>query len=257
MNQMDVEMIDTSTTPSTSPTPDDLYKKYKSLQKKLELLEIQENYIKEETKNLQIQYTRAKQEIKVIQSTPLAIGQFNEIVDDNYGIIQTSGGTVYCVRILSTINREELKTGATIALHRNSHAIVDILPEEADSSIQIAKITQKPDVTYKDIGGLDVQKQEIKEAVELPLTHPELYQQIGIDPPRGVLLYGPPGTGKTMLVKAVANNSSASFIRVCGTEFVQKYLGEGPKMVRDVFRLAKNNAPSIVFIDEIDSIATK
>jgi 26S proteasome regulatory subunit T3 len=104
---------------------------------------------------------------------------------------------------------------------------------------------------------MDVQKQEIREAVELPLTQPELYQQIGIDPPRGVLLYGPPGTGKTMLAKAVANHTTASFIRVCGSEFVQKYLGEGPKMVRDIFRLARENSPSIVFIDEIDSIATK
>ena len=258
MTQMDIDMIDTST-PSTNTTQktEDLYKKYKALQKKLELLEIQENYIKEETKNLQMQYTRAKQEIKTIQATPLSIGQFNEIVDDNYGIIQTSSGTTHCARILSTINREELKTGATIALHRNSHAVVDIMPAEADSSIQIAKITEKPDVTYKDIGGLDVQKQEIKEAVALPLTHPELYQQIGIDPPRGVLLYGPPGTGKTMLVKAVANHSTATFIRVCGAEFVQKYLGQGPKMVRDIFRLARDNAPSIIFIDEVDSIATK
>ena len=97
----------------------------------------------------------------------------------------------------------------------------------------------------------------MKEAVELPLTHFELYKQIGIDPPRGVLMYGPPGTGKTMLAKAVANNTNASFIRVVGSEFVQKYLGEGPRMVRDVFRLARENAPSIIFIDEIDAIGTK
>jgi len=89
------------------------------------------------------------------------------------------------------------------------------------------------------------------------LTHPELYAQIGIDPPRGVLLYGPPGTGKTMLAKAVANQTNASIIRMVGSEFVQKYLGEGPRMVRDVFRMAKENAPSIVFIDEVDAIATK
>merc|ERR1712173_283597 len=95
------------------------------------------------------------------------------------------------------------------------------------------------------------------EAVELPLTHPHGYQQIGIDPPRGVLLWGPPGTGKTMMAKAVANNTDASFIRVVGSEFVQKYLGEGPRMVRDVFRLAKENAPSIIFVDEVDAIATK
>lgn len=119
------------------------------------------------------------------------------------------------------------------------------------------KMAEKPDVTYADIGGLDIQKQEIKEAIELPLSHPELYQQIGIDPPRGVLLYGPPGTGKTMLAKAVANETDASFLRMVGSEFVQKYLGEGPRMVRDVFRMAKDNAPSIVFIDEVDAIATK
>jgi 26S proteasome regulatory subunit T3 len=116
---------------------------------------------------------------------------------------------------------------------------------------------EKPDVSYADVGGLDMQKQELREAVELPLTHGDLYRQIGIDPPRGVLLYGPPGTGKTMLVKAVANSTTASFIRVVGSEFVQKYLGEGPRMVRDVFRLARENSPSIIFIDEIDAIATK
>merc|ERR1712038_1222239 len=115
----------------------------------------------------------------------------------------------------------------------------------------------KPDCSYEDIGGLDIQKQEIKEAVELPLTHNELYAQIGIDPPSGVLLWGPPGTGKTMLAKAVANQTTATFIRMVGSEFVQKYLGEGPRMVRDVFRLAKENSPAIIFIDEIDAIATK
>ena len=97
-------------------------------------------------------------------------------------------------------------------------------------------------VSYSDIGGCDVQKQEMREAVELPLTHFDLYRAIGIDPPRGVLLYGPPGTGKTMLAKAVAHHTTASFIRVVGSEFVQKYLGEGPRMVRDVFRLARENS---------------
>merc|ERR1719203_927768 len=118
-------------------------------------------------------------------------------------------------------------------------------------------MTEKPNVTYNDIGGLDVQKQEIREAVELPLTEQNLYQQIGIDPPTGVLLYGPPGTGKTMMAKAVANSTDATFIQVVGSEFAQKYLGEGPRMVRDVFRLARENAPAIVFIDEVDAIATK
>jgi 26S proteasome regulatory subunit T3 len=192
---------------------DDIYTKYKMLQRQLELLEIQEEYIKEETKNLKIQYVRAKEEIKIIQSTPLVIGQFNEMVDENYGLVTSTTGATYCVRVLSTLNREDLKPSSSVALHKSSHAVVDILAPEADSNIQMSKITEKPDVSYQQIGGLDVQKQEIKEAVELPLTNPELYQQIGIDPPRGVLLYGPPGTGKTMLAKAVANNSIASFIR--------------------------------------------
>jgi len=143
------------------------------------------------------------------------------------------------------------------ALHKHSNALVDVLPPEADSSIQLLTQDEKPDVRYTDVGGLDIQKQEIREAVELPLTHFDLYKQIGIDPPRGILLYGPPGMGKTMLAKAVAFHTSASFIRVVGSEFVQKYLGEGPRMVRDVFRLARENAPAIIFIDEIDAIATK
>ncbi|CAM6024809.1 unnamed protein product [Sphagnum balticum] len=168
----------------TDMEEEDLYARQKLLQRQLEFVDIQEEYIKDEQKNLKRELLRAQQEVKRIQPS------------------------------------------------------------------------EKPDVTYSDIGGYDIQKQEIREAVELPLTHHELYKQIGIDPPRGVLLYGPPGTGKTMLAKAVAHHTTAAFIRVVGSEFVQKYLGEGPRMVRDVFRLAKENAPAIIFIDEIDAIAT-
>jgi len=195
--------------------------------------------------------------VKRIKSVPLVIGQFLEMVDENYGIVSSTSGSTYFVRVLSTIDRELLKTNASVALHKYSHALVDTLPPEADSSIQMLQMAEKPDVTYEDIGGMDVQKQEVREAVELPLTHFDLYKQIGIDPPRGVLMYGPPGTGKTMLAKAVANATTAAFIRVVGSEFVQKYLGEGPRMVRDVFRLAKENSPAIIFIDEVDAIGTK
>lgn len=127
------------------------------------------------------------------------------MIDENYGIIGSSGGSNTYVRVLSTLNREDLTPNARVAIHKSSSAIVDILPPDMDASVQMMKMGEKPDVTYADIGGMDIQKQEIKEAIELPLTHPELYSQIGIDPPRGVLLYGPPGTGKTMLAKAVAN----------------------------------------------------
>lgn len=247
--------MDISETPKEDNKAEDLYKQFKVLQKQLEFLDIQEEYIKDEMKNLKREQIRAKEEITRIQSVPLVIGQFSEMVDENYGIVVSTAGSSYYVRILSTLDREELKPNASVALHRHSHSVVDILPPESDSTIQL--MVTKPDVSYQDIGGCDIQKQEVREAVELPLTQFELYKQIGIDPPRGVLLYGPPGTGKTMMAKAVANATTASFISVVGSEFVQKYLGEGPRMVRDVFRLARENEPAIIFIDEIDAIATK
>jgi 26S proteasome regulatory subunit T3 len=235
----------------------DLYQRLKALEEELEFINIQEEYIKDEQKNLKNELIRAKEELKRIQSVPLVIGQFIEMIDENHGLVSSTAGSTYFVRILSTLDREQLKVNCSVALHRYSHSVVDILPPESDSSIQMMQVTEKPDVSYSDIGGMDVQKQEMREAVELPLTQAELYQQIGIDPPRGVLMYGPPGTGKTMMAKAVAHHTTAAFIRVVGSEFVQKYLGEGPRMVRDVFRLARENSPSIIFIDEIDAIATK
>ena len=234
-----------------------LYTRLKKLQRQLEFMGIQESYIKDETKNLKRELIRAKEEVKRIQSVPLVIGQFLEMITNDQGLVSSTSGSTYMVRVLSTLDREKLKPNTSVALHRHSHSVVDTLPPEADSSVQTMMSDEKPDVTYEDIGGLDVQKQEVREAVELPLTHFDLYKQIGIDPPRGVLMYGPPGTGKTMLAKAVANATTATFIRVVGSEFVQKYLGEGPRMVRDVFRMARENSPSIIFIDEIDAIGTK
>lgn len=242
---------------SLSLSVDDLLIKKRKLEKLVEFAEIQESYIKDEMKNLKRELLRAKEEVKRIQSIPLVIGQFHELIDENHAVISSTSGSTYHVRILSTLDREKLKPNCSVALHRHSHAVVEVLPPEADSTIQNMIKGEKPDVRYSDIGGMDVQKQEVREAVELPITHFELYKQIGIDPPRGVLLYGPPGTGKTMLAKAVANATTATFLQMVGSEFVQKYLGEGPRMVRDVFRLARENAPAIIFIDEIDAIGTK
>lgn len=172
---------------------DDLYTKYKKLSRHLEMLEIQESYIKDEQLNLKRELIRAQEEVKRIQSVPLVIGQFLEPIDQHTGIVGSTTGSNYVVRILSTLDRELLKPSSSVALHRHSNALVDILPPEADSSIAMLGKEEKPDVAYADVGGMDTQKQEIREAVELPLTHFDLYKKIGIDPPRGVLLYGPPG----------------------------------------------------------------
>ncbi|GMH68080.1 hypothetical protein TrVE_jg2771 [Triparma verrucosa] len=251
---MEIEDVTTSL-PPTAAEPEDIYKDMKSLETQLEFIDIQEDYIKSEMKQLKRELLRAAEEIKRIQSVPLVIGQFNELIDSQYGIVSSTAGSNYYVRILSTIDREDLKPNTSVALHRHSHSVVDVLPPESDSTVQL--MAEKPKVSYKDIGGMDSQKQEVREAIELPLLQHHLYTQIGIDPPRGVLLYGPPGTGKTMMAKAVANATEATFISMVGSEFVQKYLGEGPRMVRDVFRLARENSPCVVFIDEIDAIATK
>jgi len=248
--QMEVEEI----TPKKKGS--DLYVQWKESERQVQYLSEQEGYIKFEIQHLRHELLHARREIARIQSVPLLIGQFVEMVDENYSVVNSANDQFF-VRVLSTLNREDLKTNCSIALHKHSHSVVEILPPEADSTVNSLAITEKPDVTYNDIGGLDVQKQEIREAVELPLTQQNLYAQIGIDPPTGVLLYGPPGTGKTMMAKAVANSTSATFIQVVGSEFAQKYLGEGPRMVRDVFRLARENAPAIVFIDEVDAVATK
>ena len=172
---------------------EDLYVKKKKLDRHLEMLDIQTSYIKDEQANLKRELIRAQEEVKRIKSVPLVIGQFLEPIDQHTGIVGSTTGSNYVVRILSTLDRELLKPSSSVALHRHSNALVDILPPEADSSIAMLGAEEKPDVAYADVGGMDSQKQEIREAVELPLTHFDLYKKIGIDPPRGVLLYGPPG----------------------------------------------------------------
>jgi len=183
---------------------EDLYVKYKKLSRHLEMLEIQETYVKDEQANLKRELIRAQEEVKRIQSVPLVIGQFLEAIDQSTGIVGSTTGSNYVVRILSTLDRELLKPSSSVALHRHSNALVDILPPEADSSITMLGDQERPDVTYQDVGGMDSQKQEIREAVELPLTHFDLYRKIGIDPPRGVLLYGPPGEPQSNQVLVIS-----------------------------------------------------
>jgi len=179
------------------------------------------------------------------------------LIDDNHAIVSGGHGPECYVNILSCVNQDLLEPGCTVLLHNKTMSVVGILADDTDPMVSVMKVEKAPLESYADIGGLETQIQEIKEAVELPLAHPELYEDIGIKPPKGVILYGEPGTGKTLLAKAVANHTSATFLRVVGSELIQKYLGEGPKLVRELFRVADDLSPTIVFIDEIDAVGSK
>ncbi|MHA1233779.1 MAG: proteasome-activating nucleotidase, partial [Promethearchaeota archaeon] len=151
-----------------------------------------------------------------------------------------------------------LTPGMRVALNQRTFAIMEILPTKLDPFVKgMEVIDEIPDISYEDVGGLDDQIMEVRETVELPLLKPELFKRVGIDPPKGVLLYGPPGTGKTLVAKAVAHETDATFIRIIGSELVQKFIGEGARLVREIFNLAKQKAPTILFIDELDAIGSQ
>jgi len=192
-----------------------------------------------------------------IRGSPMGVASLEEMIDDNHAIIASSVGPEYYVNIMSFVDKDQLEPGCSLLTHHKVNSIVGLLADEADPMVSVMKVDKAPLESYADIGGLETQIQEMKEAVELPLTHPELYEDIGIRPPKGVILFGEPGTGKTLLAKAVANQTSATFLRVTGSELIQKYMGDGPKLVRELFRVAEEQAPTIVFIDEIDAVGTK
>lgn len=198
---------------------------------------------------------RAK--VDELRGRPMAVGTLEEVIDDNHAIVSTSMGSEHYVSMLSFVDKELIEPNCTVLLHHKVHAVIGVLGDDVDPLVSVMKLEKAPQESYADVGGLEKQIQEIKESVELPLTHPEYYEEMGIKPPKGVILYGPPGTGKTLLAKAVANQTSATFLRIVGSELVQKYLGDGPKLVRELFRIAEEHSPSIIFIDEIDAIGTK
>lgn len=200
---------------------------------------------------------QCRRETSKLTSPPLIEAVVLNLLDDGRAIVKSSTGPNLVVHVSTYVDRSKLRPGAHVALNQRGAAIVEVLPNLEDPYVRAMEVTERPKITFDDIGGLEEAKRELYEAVVLPLTRPELFREIGIEPPKGVLLYGPPGCGKTMLARAVAATSEATFIRVVGSEFVNKYIGEGSRLVREVFRLAREKAPAIVFIDEIDAIAAK
>uniref|UniRef100_A0A182WET3 AAA+ ATPase domain-containing protein n=1 Tax=Anopheles minimus TaxID=112268 RepID=A0A182WET3_9DIPT len=172
-------------------------------------------------------------------------------------VIKTSSRHTYFLPMVGIVDADKLTPGDLVGVNRDTHIIMDILPKEHDPRVQAMQVTERPTEQYTDIGGLDNQIRELIEAIVLPLTHKERFIRLGIRPPKGVLMYGPPGTGKTLLARACAAQTRAHFIKLAGSQLITKYIGEGAKLVRDAFALAKEKAPTIIFIDELDGIGTK
>ncbi|KFH04309.1 26S proteasome regulatory subunit, S6a family AAA ATpase, partial [Toxoplasma gondii MAS] len=159
--------------------------------------------------------------------------------------------------VIGLVDHTLLKPGDLVGVNKDSYLVLDKLPAEYDSRVRAMEVDERPQEEYNDVGGLDKQIQELIEAVVLPMTHKERFEKIGIRPPKGVLMYGPPGTGKTLLARACAAQTKATFLKLAGPQLVQMFIGDGAKMVRDAFELAKEKAPAIIFIDELDAIGTK
>lgn len=198
-----------------------------------------------------------REEIIELQESAGEVGEVVKPLGKDKILVKVSNEGKYIVSLDKSIKVEELKTNMRVALKSNSYLLYKILPTKVDPLVSLMKVEKVPDSTYDMVGGLDKQIQEVKDVIELPIKHPELYEATGISQPKGVLLYGPPGTGKTLLARAVAHHSDCTFIRVSGGELVQKYIGEGARLVRELFMMAKQHAPSIIFMDEIDSIGGK
>ena len=200
---------------------------------------------------------KLREEIEKLRAPPLIVGTIVEVIDDKQMVVRSSTGPRFVVSYAQFIDLKEAVPGAQVGMNQQSLAVVSVVPSQKNPAVYGMEVIESPNVQYDMIGGLSEQIEEIREVVELPLTAPERFERVGVEPPKGVLLTGLPGTGKTLLAKAVANRTSATFIRVVASELVQKYIGEGARMVRDLFALAKERAPSLMFIDELDAVAAR
>lgn len=229
------------------------------LEKRLRNLETEKQLLDAERLRLEQELHSLRNEIDRLREPPLVSATIIDFIDDKgRAIVKSSTGPSFVVNASRKVKNEKLVPGMRVALNQRTFAIMEVLPTKLDPFVKgMEVIDSVPDISYGDIGGLEDQLQEVRETVELPLKKPELFEKIGIEPPRGVLLYGPPGTGKTLLAKAVAHETEATFIRIIGSELVQKFIGEGARLVREIFHLAKQKAPTILFIDELDAIGSQ
>ena len=222
-----------------------------------ERFESEKRQLESDVSRMKRENAHLKGELARLRAPPQVIGTVRDILDDGRVSIKSSSGPDFVVHISEGIDKDNLEVGDRVALHRQTLAVLEKLPSAKDPLVMGAEVDNKPIETYKDIGGLTEQLDELRSTIELPMLYPKRFSRIGIEPPKGVLLIGAPGTGKTLMAKAVANATNATFIRLIGSELVQKYIGEGARLVRELFQLAQEKAPSIIFIDELDAVGAK
>ena len=239
-----------------NPSIIELRKAINDLTKDSQDLLTEKLFLENEVHQLKKRVSRLDEEVSILKQPPFIVG-FIQDITDNGAIVRSSNGTIFQVSVNPRLNSGLLKAGARVSLNQDTLAIIDVLNDGWDPLVSTSEIIEKPDVSFKHIGGMREEILSIQQAIELPLKKPEAFDKMGLSPPKGVLLTGPPGTGKTMLAKAIANSTSATFLGLVGSELAQKYIGEGGRLVRELFDLAKEKAPSIIFIDEIDSIGSK
>ncbi|KAF8258190.1 26S proteasome regulatory complex, ATPase RPT6 [Lactarius quietus] len=244
-----------------TPTPAGGIKSY--YQAKIEAAELLINQKTQNLRRLEAQRNALnarvrllREELQLLHEPGSYVGEVVKVMGKNKVLVKVQPEGKYIVDVAADIDIGTLKPTVRVALRSDSYTLHKILPNKVDPLVSLMMVEKVPDSTYEMVGGLDKQIKEIKEVIELPVKHPELFEALGIAQPKGVLLYGPPGTGKTLLARAVAHHTDCKFIRVSGSELVQKYIGEGSRMVRELFVMAREHAPSIIFMDEIDSIGS-
>ena len=222
-----------------------------------ERFEAEKRQLEADVSRMKRENAHLKGELARLRAPPQVIGTVTDRLKDGRVSIKSSSGPDFVVHISEGIDKENLEAGDRVALHRQTLAVLESLPSTKDPLVMGAEVDSKPSENYKDIGGLVEELNELRSTVELPMLHPKRFTKVGVEPPKGVLLVGPPGTGKTLMAKAVANATNATFIRLIGSELVQKYIGEGARLVRELFQLAQEKSPSIIFIDELDAVGAK
>jgi len=210
--------------------------------------------LREGSKNFKKDYEKTEEDLKALQSVGQIIGEVLKQLDEERFIVKASSGPRYVVGCRNRVNKAKLTSGTRVALDMTTLTIMRQLPREVDPAVFHMAAEDPGSVSYSAVGGLNDQIRELREVVELPLTNPELFLRVGINPPKGVLLYGPPGTGKTLLARAIASNIDANFLKVVSSAIVDKYIGESARLIREMFGYAREHQPCIIFMDEIDAI---